>query len=251
MANWFSDLEWWDQEDAYDAFDSYREQPDDIKLDTAILKALPIIRVVYSTQKFRVTHQGDEDDLISHAALTITKALPKMILKPKEKLDNDKKYMRYLFTCVVNAFYREYDILHGKHNKLQRKLNEQRGPLPSYTPAKNIYSLEAEWTLRKLPDQLYDTAMALVRFGGKDKQVCSYILTQTINEREIAKSVLQLMGCTNRFFFINYCNNILFRAFYLLRKKRMDEVEHHYEDITYEDEFDYEYSSLALSGDEL
>jgi hypothetical protein len=251
VSSWFSDLGWWDQDEAYRAFDAYRQDASPEKLEDAIVKALPVIRVVYSTQKFRVSYQGDEDDFISHAALTITKAIPKMILKPEEKLNNDKKYMRYLFTCVVNAFYREYDILHGKHNKLQRKLNEQRSPLPSYTPAKNIYSLEAEWTLRKLPDHLYDVAMGLVRFTGAEKQACSYILTQTINEREIAKSVLQLMGCSNRFFYIDYCNSILFKAFYLLRRQRIEEVEHHYEDIVYEDEYDYDFSSVALSGDEL
>lgn len=250
MSSWFSSLGWWNQVDAYKSFDHYRQNTTPENLDIAIVDALPIIRVVYSTQKFRVTHQGDEDDFISHAALTITKAIPKMIMKPQEKLNDDKKYMRYLFTCVVNAFYREYDILHGKHNKLQRKLNEQRSPLPTYTPAKNIYSLEAEWTLRKLPNQLYDVAMEQVRFMGKDKQACSYILTQTINEREIAKSVLQLMGCTNRFFFINYCNSILFKAFYLLRQRRIDEVEHHYEDTVYEDEFDYEYGDLSYAGEE-
>jgi hypothetical protein len=251
VASWFNSLGWWNQVDAYNSFDAYRQDATQEKLDIAIVDALPVIRVVYSTQKFRVSYQGDEDDFISHAALTITKAIPKMILKPVEKLDNDKKYMRYLFTCVVNAFYREYDILHGKHNKLQRKLNEQRSPLPSYTPAKNIYSLEAEWTLRKLPEQLYDVAVEQVRFTGKDKQACSYILTQTINEREIAKSILQLLGCKDRFFFINYCNSILFKAFCLIRQQRIDDVEHHYEDIVYEEEADYDYSGLILAGEEL
>jgi hypothetical protein len=251
VASWFNNLGWWNQIDAYNFFDDYRQDPTQEKLDIAIVAALPVIRVVYSTQKFRISYQGDEDDFISHAALTITKAIPKMILKPVEKLDNDKKYMRYLFTCVVNAFYREYDILHGKHNKLQRKLNEQRSPLPTYTPAKNIYSLEAEWTLRKLPTQLYDVAVEQIRFTGKDKQACSYILTQTINEREIAKSILQLLGCKDRFFFINYCNNILFKAFCLIRKQRIAETEQHYEAVVYEEEYDPEYTGLAMAEEEV
>ena len=104
-SGWFTDLGWWDQHAAYAAFDSYRTNPTPDQFEEAITLSLPIIRVVYSTQKFKVSYAGDEDDLISHAALTITKALPKMIEKPVEKLDNDKKYMRYLFTCVINAFY--------------------------------------------------------------------------------------------------------------------------------------------------
>lgn len=121
MSSWFNTLGWWDQKEAYAAFDRYRSNPTQETFDEAVTKGIPIIRVVISTQKFKLAYGGDEEDLVSHAALTITKALPKMIKKDKIKLDDDKKYMRYLFTCVVNAFYREYDILHGKHNKLQRK----------------------------------------------------------------------------------------------------------------------------------
>ena len=219
-SGWFKNLGWWDQHAAYAAFDSYRADPTLDQFDNAVVLSLPIIRVVYSTKKFKVSYAGDEDDLISHAALTITKALPKMIEKPIEKLDNDKKYMRYLFTCVINAFYREYDVLHGKHNKLTRKIIEEREPKEMYEEAHNVQSLEAALTLQRIPQQLLDFAMECVRFEGSSRKVCKYILEQTIDGREIAKSVLQLMGCKDRHFFIRYCESVLLQAFLLLRKRR-------------------------------
>jgi hypothetical protein len=36
-----------------------------------------------------------------------------------------------------------------------------------------------------------------------------------------------------------------------LRQKRVDEVEHHYEDIVYEDDYDQDYEALVLAGEEL
>jgi len=231
-TGWFSSLGWWDQYAAYDAFDIYRAEPTRSHLDIAIQLALPIIRVVYSTQKFKITYSGDEDDFISHAAYTITKAIPKMSQKPREKLDNDKKYMRYLFTCVVNAFYREYDILHGKHNKLQRRVTEYRPNLqPSSRGEKTHQSLEAELTLRRLPGQLFIIAVDAIRFEGKPKRICEYILGQMIHDREIAKSVLQLMGCKDRLFYEQYCNSVLFHAFLTLRQHKPQYDEEMEQDI--------------------
>ena len=230
-SGWFSSLGWWEQKDAYAAFDLYRRDPNPYHYDDAVNKALPVIRVVYSTQKFKINYGGDEDDLIAHAALTITKALPKMITKPVHKLDNDKKYMRYLFTCVINAFYREYDILHGKHNKLQRKLNEHVEQPKPQSSTENFRKLEAEMMLKRLPDQLQDIALSMLRFEDKDEQICIYILNQIINGREVAKSVLQLIGCKDRNFFIGYCQSLLFQAFVQLRKERVEET------VDYMDEY--------------
>jgi len=235
-SGWFADLGWWDQHAAYAAFNAYRSDPTDQLFTEAITLSLPIIRVVYSTQKFKVSYAGDEDDLISHAALTITKALPKMIEKPVEKLDNDKKYMRYLFTCVINAFYREYDILHGKQNKLTKKIIEKHDPEDMYKEAVGVKALEADLTLQRIPQQLLDYAMECVRFEGSSRKICKYILEQMIDGREIAKSVLQLMGCKNRHFFIHYCESILFQAFLLLRRRKPYSVEESFNELGgYED----------------
>lgn len=218
MSGWFNTLGYWHQDEAYAAFDEYRDDPTPERFDKAVVLAIPIIRVVTSTQKFKINYGGDEEDLVSHAALTITKALPKMILKPKEKLDNDKKYMRYLFTCVINAFYREYDILHGKHNKLQRKLNRQLEESPTYhSSVNNVRHIEAVMTLKRLPQQLYDLGVSMIRFEGQPENVCAYIIRQLVDGREISKSVLHLMGCSHRAFFVTYCNNLLYRAFIQLK----------------------------------
>jgi hypothetical protein len=220
-SGWFASLGWWEQKKAYEAFNLYRLEPTPEHYDDAVNKALPIIRVVYSTQKFKVTYGGDEDDLIAHAALTITKALPKMIKKPTHKLDDDKKYMRYLFTCVINAFYREYDILHGKHNKLQRKLTEHSERATANTTSRNFKQVEAEMTLKHLPQQLYALAEDMIRFTGQDRQICVYIINQLIEGREVAKSVLQLTGCRDRNFFISYCEGLLLQAFIQLRRRKV------------------------------
>ena len=218
-STWFNSLGWWDQKAAHAAFVLYRNDPNELTLNTAIELALPIIRVVYSTQKFKVTYAGDEDDLISHAAYTITRAIPKMAEKPVEKLDDDMKYMRYLFTCVVNAFYREYDILRGRHNKLQRRISEESSD-PTDSTVKNIYAVEADLTLRSLPKLLYAIAVDNIRFSGNDRRVCLYILAQLITGREIAKSVLQIMGCTDRAFFLQYCQYVLHKAFFVMRENK-------------------------------
>jgi len=224
MSSWFTTLGYWRQEQAYDAFDDYRSDPTPEKFDTAVVLAIPIIRIVTSTQKFKISYGGDEEDLVSHAALTITKALPKMILKKKEKLDDDKKYMRYLFTCVINAFYREYDILHGKHNKLQRKLNERHEDSPTYrSSVNNVKHIEAIMTLKRLPQQLYNLSVSMIRFTGSNHKVCAYILRQILEGREISKSVLHLMGCSDRAFFVSYCANLLYRAFIQLKDYSTDE----------------------------
>jgi hypothetical protein len=217
--SWFNSLGWWEQKAAYAAFCCYRDNPNELTLNTAIELAIPIIRVVYSTQKFKVTYAGDEDDLISHAAYTITKALPKMAEKPYEKLDDDMKYMRYLFTCVVNAFYREYDVLRGRHNKIQRKISEESVEFSDST-VKNIYAVEAELTLRSLPKLLYAIAVDNLRFSGQERKICLYILAQLITGREIAKSVLQIMGCMDRSFFLQYCQGVVRQAFLTMRENK-------------------------------
>lgn len=237
-SGWFASLGRWDQHAAYAAFDTYRSDPTQANYDEAIIHALSIIRVVYSTQKFRVSYGGDEDDLISHAALIITKALPKMTKKPKEALGDDKQYMRYLFSCVVNAFYREYEILHGKHNKLTRKIVEQAEKPSLLSTTQNFRQFEASSALKKLPEELNQKALELLRFEDKDQQICVYILNQLIEGREVAKSVLQLMGCKDRNFFIGYCQSLLFQAFLQLRKNRKQEEL--YEQDYVEEEFDFE-----------
>jgi len=213
MSNWFSTLGWWQQKEAYQAFDQYRSNPTKENFDNAVVLAIPIIRVVMSTQKFKTVYIGDVEDLVSHAALIITKAVPKMVKKPVENLNNDKKYMRYLFTCVVYAFYREYDILHGKHNKLQRKINNNASKLPTPTPLKNLEQLEIGLTLNSLPTQLLNSSVSMIRFENNEKSICVYILQQIMEGREISKAVLHLLGCKNRAFFTAYCNNLLYRAF--------------------------------------
>lgn len=228
MASWFTTLGRWEQDKAYAAFDLYRDDPTEQNYSDAVVLAIAIIRVVIATQKFKINYGGDEDDLIAHAAFIITKALPKMARKPKEKLDNDKKYMRYLFTCVVNAFAREYSILHGKHNRLQKKINDHSEPPTQRTAIKNVRRLEAQMTLKQLPQHLFEHSLTIIRFTGNERNICAYIIRQLIDEREVSKSVLQLMGCKNRDFFITYCNNLLYRAFIGLK------------DYTPSEEFEYE-----------
>lgn len=237
MSGWFNSLGYWDQIEAYLVFDTYRDNPARDNFEWAVEEALSVIRVVYSTQKFKVAYAGDEDDLVAHAALTITKALPKMIAKPRETLDNDKKYMRYLFSCVINAFYRENDILHKKQNKLQRKIVETAERPSQLSTTENFRQLEAGMALKRLPAELYDVAEELMRFEGKDRQICTYILQQLIDGREVAKSVLQLMGCKDRNFFIGYCQSLLFQSFIYLRDHREKE-EFYEQDFIDEDPFD-------------
>lgn len=224
-SGWFSSLKYWRQHEAYAAFDRYRDSPDNEEYyKEAVELAIPLIRVVHSTGKVTITNDGDEDDFIAHAAYTISKAIPKMAKKPREKLDDDKKFMRYLFTCIVNAFFREYDVLHGKQNKLVRKIEEQHNKNPDKknpeAPGQSISALEARMTLRRIPPALVEIAMDWVRFEGRDRKVCQYILNQRVNGREVAKSVLQLMGCRNRQFFVEYCDSLLFQAFILLRRNK-------------------------------
>ncbi len=249
-SGWFATLGYWKQDEAYAAFDLYRENPESEELyQDAVTKAIPLIRVVFSTQKFKVNYVGDEDDFISHAAFTITKAIPKMITKPKEKLDNDKKYMRYLFTCVINAFYREYDVLHGKQNKLFRKLNAHKSSDEVVTNSdQNISSLEAGLTLKRIPPVLVDIAMDSVRFEGTDRKVCQYILNQRVNGREVAKSVLQLMGCKERNFFMSYCDSVLLRSFLIFRANKSFFEDLFFDEVT--EELDVSFDLGVFMGTE-
>jgi hypothetical protein len=239
-SGWFDSLKWWEQDVAYAAFDRYREDPSDENFDDVINKTLPVIRVVYATQKFRPI-EGDEDDLIAHAALTITKALPKMRLKSTQELGNDKQYVRYLFTCVSHAFYREFEVLHGKSNKLYHRLCEYNDSVPTYTSPTNVKALEAELTLQHVPEVMFSLAMECVRFEGQERKICQYMLNQLLSGREIAKSVLQLMGCKDRTFFDMYCNAVLLQAFFLLRQRKPMEVDASFEGFYEEvdlDDFD-------------
>lgn len=212
MSGWFNSLGWWDQNKAYKSFNIYRNNPFPGNLVRAIKDALPIIRVVYSTQKVKAP-MGDEDDLISSAALTITNAIPKMAKKPVEKLDDNKKYMRYLFTCVINAFLREYEVIHGKNNRVKRSLEDKNIPVPK----SKIKQLEAKMVLSSLPNRLYDLSIANIRFSGEKAQVCEYIIHQLLYNREISKSILSLLNCSNSAFLVEYCKYIIFISFLYLR----------------------------------
>jgi len=214
---WFNSLGWWDQEKAFKDFVAYRNEDTAENYHKAVESAIAIIRVVYSTHKLKSLRPGDEEDLISNAAMTITKALPRMRVKPVEKLDNDKKYMRYLFTCVLNAFYREFDALYGRMGKVYKKLHE-REIVHDIQPSR-IKQVVVGMILEKLPQQLLDEAKHLVRFSGKNRSVCNYILSQQIAEREVAKSVIQLLGCmSKKNFFVDYCTYTLQQAFLNLQR---------------------------------
>lgn len=242
-SGWFRSIGWWDQEKAYEAFDVYRDDPSDTNFERVVELTLPIIRVVYSTKKVRVNYEGDEDDFIAAAALTITKALPKMRTKAKKTLDNDKKYMRYLFTCVNNSFFREYDVLHGKSNRLQAKLDKTGKQLSPNIGEQSFRSTEARLLLSKIPTVLYITAMELVRFdeGSTEYNICQYIIRQRITGREISKQVLRLLTCKNKKFFNDYCTYVIQRAFFMIKDKgNMLNLEDISFDIMDEDmDFDY------------
>jgi len=217
---WFNSLGWWDQKKAFADFVTYREEDTLENFHTAVESAIAVIRVVYSTHKLKAIHQGDEEDLISAAAMTITKALPKMRLKPVEKLDDDKKYMRYLFTCVLNAFYREFDSLYGKMNKIYKKLHDS--DFTHGDQQKKIKQVISRLLLEKLPEQLLEEAVDNIRFSGNKKNVCVYILEQRVAGREIAKSIIHLLGCTaKKQFFVYYCNYLLGQSFLTLKEVNM------------------------------
>lgn len=217
MSNgWFASLGWWDQHAAYEKFDEYRNNPVNGNLNHAIESALPIIRVVFSTKKVKVTRAGDEDDLISSAAFTLTKALPKIAQKPVEKIGNDKQYMRYLFTCVINSFYRELEVLHGKPNKIQRRITEEK----RYPKVKSkVAEVEASMMLERFPNFLFEQARTQIRFTDERKiQACEYVLRQLIAGREVAKSVLSMLGCSDKEFYTRYCAGLLKAVFRDIRR---------------------------------
>ena len=246
---WFSTLGWWDQISAYNDFDTYRSNKVNGNLNTAIESALPIIRVVFSTNKIRV-NSGDEDDLISSAALTIAKAIPKMATKPVEKLDNDKKYMRYLFTCVINAFLRELDVLHGKQNKVKNKIQEKK--VEDHGSSK-VSALETSMVLRRLPDILLQMACERIRFIEGDKRnVCEYVLKQLIYNREIAKSVLNMFHCVDKDFYTRYCSQLLVTTFKDIQAKGAENgaLFFELEDVPFEGNFCNEdvYNDSLLDG---
>jgi len=217
---WFNSLGWWDQKKAFADFVTYREEDTLENFHTAVESAIAVIRVVYSTHKLKAIHPGDEEDLISAAAMTITKALPKMRLKPTEKLDDDKKYMRYLFTCVLNAFYREFDSLYGKMNKLYKRLHEKDLEYNPQTP--KVDQVMAKLFLENIPSQLLEESMALIRFKDHRRNVCEYILSQKMSDREIAKSIIQLLGCTDqKQFLTQYCNYLLSAAFESIKRNNL------------------------------
>lgn len=211
MSGWFDDLGWWEQEKAYEAFSIYRAEKTEESLHSAIEQALPVIRVVLSTQKINISRAGDADDLIASAAFTITKAIPKMAKKPLEKMGDDKQYMRYLFTCVVNAFFREMDVLHGKSNKIKKRL-DARSDRINKTENK-LKKIEAELIVSRLPQFLLKESISFVRFESENKKkVCSYILSQLLHGREISKAVLQLLKCSDKRFYIKYCKFLILMA---------------------------------------
>ena len=216
-GGWFASLGWWDQETAYRDFDTYRREPTEVNYGKAVESALPIIRVVFSTRKVKVAHTGDEDDLISAAALTITKALPKIAKKSVESIGNDKQYMRYLFTCVANSFYRELDVLHGRPNKIRQRVIEEQAHL--VTPKSKIGEVEAGMLLEQFPAFLFKSVKEAIRFEDPDKKrVCEYILRQLITGREVSKPVLRLLGCSNRDFYVRYCKQLLVTEIQKIRK---------------------------------
>jgi hypothetical protein len=213
MSTWFNDIGWWCQEEAYNIFDIYRKQQNKANLDAAIEAALPIIRVVYSTQKIKLDSVCDMDDLVSAAALTICKALPKMACKTEEQIGTHKQYMRYLFTCVQNAFYRELNIIQKKPARIKKRIFSESSAASEQSRSDTLRSVELQILITSLPQHLHYRSLEAVRFKDKDLKVCSYILQQLVCGREVSGSILQTLGCTNKDFFIEYCRVVLFDTF--------------------------------------
>ena len=218
MSSWWKDLGWWNQEEAYQAFDRYRREPTQENHDAAVKAALPLIRVVRSTQHLTLETSVDLDDLVSSAALTICKAMPKMAVKNEEQIGNNKQYMRYLFTCVLNAFYRELTIIQQRPNKIKARILSEH----AYTHLRNprdLRTVELQTYIGALPQHLYKQAEKMIRFSGERFMICSYILKQLIEDREISTPFLQSLGCTNKEFYTEYSKLLLKRSFLNIRKE--------------------------------
>ena len=247
-GNWFKDLGWWDQKKAYGDYLEYRNNPTEENREKSIVSALSIIRVVYSSQKIKINKLSDEDDLISSAALTITKAIPKMIEKPLEKMDDDKKFTRYLFTCVINAFYREFDVLHGKSYRLQKKIDEESPPIKKITRS-SIPQIEANMTLDKFPEYFLNRASKEIRFSNdKEKKICMYILRQKIYGRDTSKAILQMLGCKTTSFYTKYIDFIIKKVFSFMHGSYTSD-EFYDEYITDFDEEEDDFSGFSFEGE--
>ena len=219
MSSWFRDMGWWRQEEAYQAFDSYRSNPTEENRNAAVVAALPLIRVVRSTQHFDLDTTSDLDDLVSAAAETICKALPKMADKNKEQIGNNKQFMRYLFTCVLNAFYRELTVIQHRPTKIKNRLIAEQDSVLQKQATGNLRKVELQVFINGLPKYLRTVAEGLIRFDGANYDVCSYIIKQLVEEREISSLLLQTMGCTDKEFFVDYSKYVLQRSYMLVREE--------------------------------
>ena len=81
-----------------------------MKYEEEALNAAAELSKRYLTERFLPDTAIDLIDEAGARARLNNSNTPKHIKEIEleiEKLNNDKKYMRYLFTCVINAFYRE------------------------------------------------------------------------------------------------------------------------------------------------
>ncbi len=221
--SWFDDLGWWKQNEAYETFLSYRELDNKQTYEECVLATIPIIRVVASSSSVKLVADADSDDLISAAIETILKALPKMRVKPIENLNTPGKYMRYLYTCVTNAFYKELTSLYGKDHRVKQALQDKQKlyPLAVASHAK----VTPQVFLAELPQRLLDISEKNIRFMDADKVACVYALEQKLNDREISSRVLKLLGTDiPRKFLSKYCSYLVQDALEVLKmEEQMNE----------------------------
>ena len=218
MTTWFRDIGWWRQEEAYRIFNIYRQDRTEKNLNAAIEAALPVIRVVYATQHLNLDSSYDLDDLVSAAALTLCKAMPKIALKSTEQIGSHQQYMRYLFTCVLNAFFKELNIIQNKPNRIKRKAATEHPHTTTPDRTASVNNVELKLFLQTIPGTLLELASTKIRFTDHRILICKYILKQLIEGREVSRALLQTMGCHNRDFFVEYCNFILMEAFKELKQ---------------------------------
>ena len=184
---------------AYDdgaAFQTYLSYLDGKESSEDVLLALmPLIYSLIS-RKFRTIQDSHKDDLFSEAASKVWKAIDS-----KQVPDS---LPEVFYTYAVHAINSGFSMALRKIDSPYTRIDVHSMPSVS-SRFPTTQQIDAKIFLTELPDLIEKRIISTLRFRGKAREACRYILGQILKNKRVVNRVLRTrFGITNTNFYIEH-----------------------------------------------
>jgi len=178
------------------AFQLYLEYLDGKETsETVLLRLMPLVYSMIS-RRFKGIQHAHKDDLFSEAATKVWKTV------------EDKKIPDSLpevfYTYVIHAINSGLSIALRKLDPSYTRLMAHNMP-PSSPRYPTVRQIDAKIFLEELPDLIRKRVLPTLRFDGRTREACCYVMDRILGNKRVVRRVLSTrFGINNPDFYIEH-----------------------------------------------